>query len=252
MMFKSLLVVWKDFKTNLYYHVGTLNYDGEKYMFVYTIQSSSHRKVREAIRNGYRPHPAFPDLHKEYVSNKLFLAFDRRIPSKDRMDYDEILESLGLPKDADRMDILRETRGMISGDPYSFEEPLRLYDNQLLESNFYINGMRHQNLGTDWFQKIKSGDLLYAVPEKDNDVDPYAVRIETSSGLRLCYIPGIYAQAVSALIENDIPIKLTVQNIQPNKAPQWWVHVHLKSQLNLQALTKNSKRELEDLILKVA
>ncbi|MBU5343676.1 HIRAN domain-containing protein [Caldifermentibacillus hisashii] len=251
-MIKSLLVTWKDTKSNLYYHVGTLNYDGEKYLFVYTIQSNSHRKVKEALQNGYRPHPAFPDLHKEYISNKLFSAFDRRIPSHDRVDYDEVLKSLGLPKDADRMDILRETRGMISGDHYSFEEPLRLFHDNHFETNFYINGMRHQSLGEDWSTMVKPGDTLNAVPEKNNVADPYAVRIETVSGKCLGYIPGIYAQAVSALINNKMQLQLTVINTQPEKAPQWWVRVSLKGHLNLQTLTNNNRQELEELIQKVA
>lgn len=249
-MFKSLLVVWKDKKSLLYYHVGTLNYDGEKYVFNYTIQSQSHRKVKEAIRNGYRPHPAFPDLYKEYISPYLFPAFDRRIPSSDRVDYDEILKALNLPENADRMDILRVTRGMLSGDAYSFEEPLRLNQNNIIETNFYISGMRHQGLGENWKSKVNVGDDLIAIPEPENDKDPYAVRIETGNGVKLGYIPGIYAQAVSALLRNNCKLKLTIKNIRPSFAPQWWVHVSLIGELSIRQLQYHE--ELDGLILKVA
>src|SRR5690625_1287601 len=127
---KSLLVVWKNKATQIYYQVGTLNYDGEKYTFQYTYHRDTHRKLKEAMRNGYKLHPAFPDLNKIYISSALFASFDRRIPSIDRVDYNYVLNHLNLPLDADRMDILRETRGMLSGDAYSFEEPLRLYEDE--------------------------------------------------------------------------------------------------------------------------
>src|SRR5699024_9502782 len=117
---KSLLVLWKDKNTNLYYHVGTLNYNGEKYTFQYTYNNDSHRKIKDAMRNGYHLHPAFIELKNEYISSSLFYAFYRQIPSSDRVDYISILKDLGLPIEADRMDILRETRGTLSGDAYSF------------------------------------------------------------------------------------------------------------------------------------
>ncbi|WP_163969660.1 hypothetical protein [Oceanobacillus halotolerans] len=129
---KSLLVLWKSKHTNVYYHIGTLTFNGEVYVFQYTFHTDTYRKVHDALRNGYRLHPAFPKLEKKYESSTLFPAFDRRIPSHDRVDYQGILNSLGLPPEADRMDILRETRGILARDSYSFEEPLRLYKDDLV------------------------------------------------------------------------------------------------------------------------
>src|SRR5690625_1285664 len=140
LFFKSLLLVWRDKKSSLYFHVGTLNYNGTKYEFEYTHQSNANRKVHDAMKHGYRPHPAFVDLKKKYESSKLFPAFDRRIPSKDRVDYLKILKDLNLPVDADRMDILSKTRGIISSDPYFFEEPLRMNEmDNTLSTNFYVS-----------------------------------------------------------------------------------------------------------------
>src|SRR5699024_4073333 len=111
------------------------------YTFEYTHHSKANRKVNDALKRGYCLHPAFLDLKKKYVSSKLFLAFNRRIPSKAPVDYKKILEDLKLPADADRMDILCKTRGIISSDPYFFEEPLK--DNEAsteLTTHFYIMG----------------------------------------------------------------------------------------------------------------
>lgn len=251
---KSLLVLWQDKESTLYFHVGTLSYDGKKYMFEYTHHSNSLRNVHNALENGYRPHPAFPELEKKYESDNLFPAFNRRIPSSDRVDYIEILNNLQLPMDADRMDILRKTRGMLSGDHYSFEEPLRLNNKNNLQSHFYISGMRHQKLPANWSSKVYPNSKLTVVPEHDNKHDPYAVKIKTEDGQMLGYIPGVYAQAVKALIARGIDVKLTVSETQPTYAPQWWVRVHLcaslstgKDQMNVPIV-----KELEDLIFQVA
>ncbi|GAB3063529.1 HIRAN domain-containing protein [Virgibacillus ainsalahensis] len=248
---KSLLVLWKNKRTNVYYHIGTLGFDGNKYTFQYTYHSDAHRKVKEALRNGYRLHPTFPKLEKEYISTSLFAAFERRIPSIDRVDYDKILDDLGLPFEADRMDILRETRGMLSGDAYSFEEPLRLYDDHL-ETNFYINGMRHQGLPKKWPSLLQIGDRLHAIPEDDNEHDPYAVRIVTSGGLQLGYIPGVYAQAVKALLRRGTPLTLTVKDIRSTLAPQWWVYVGLSGELNSNEPSLYNDKELDGLLFRAA
>ncbi|WP_099159584.1 hypothetical protein [Virgibacillus ndiopensis] len=153
----------ENIKDGLYYHIGTLNYDGHFYTFEYTFRSESPRTVKEAIHKGYHLHPVFPVLEKTYKSEKLFPAFDRRIPGKSRVGYEKILEEFNLPAYADRMDMLRMTRGMLSQDQYSFEEPLRLNGNQLW-SNFYVNGMRHRTeLPKNCSELIHEGEPL--IPE---------------------------------------------------------------------------------------
>ena len=57
MSLKSLLFIWRDKKMRLYFHVGTLTFDGGKYMFEYTYHSDALRKVHDALEHGYRLHP---------------------------------------------------------------------------------------------------------------------------------------------------------------------------------------------------
>jgi hypothetical protein len=220
---KSLLVIWQNKETSLYYHIGTLTFDGITYFFTYTHHNDSPRTVMEAIRNGYFLHPSFPVIDKTYKSENLFPAFDRRIPSAEREDYNLILNDLGLDLNSDRMDILRVTRGMLSGDTYSFEQPLRLKNNKL-QTDFYINGMRYQNLPENWNMNIHKDDCLQLIPEPSNPYDKRAVRIETLSGIHLGYVPGFYAEAIKSLIEYNTRPILTIKEIRPKSSPQWWVH----------------------------
>jgi len=248
-----LLLVWRDKNTSLYFHVGTLTYNGAKYVFEYTHQSKANRKVYDAIKHGYRPHPAFADLKKKYESNKLFLAFDRRIPSDDRVDYQKILKELNLTTDADRMDILRKTRGIISGDPYFFEEPLRLDEkSNILTTHFYISGMRYRDLPKNWTSYVKVKDHLYLVQDKENIYDSHAIRLYTADDLWLGFIPGIYSQALHALMERNVKINVVVNEIRPTYAPQWWIRVSLEASLDLRKGQLFNVDELEDLIFYAA
>jgi hypothetical protein len=229
---KSLLFVWKNPENNLYYHIGTLNYDGEQYTFQYTYRIDSSKTVKKAIKDGYRLHPAFPELEKTYKSSFLFPAFDRRIPDSTRIGYNKILKELRLPSNADRMDILKETRGALAGDPYSFEEPLRINGTKL-SCHFYINGMRHQELPSDWSALMSEGDHLKLKMDMENPVDQYAVQILSQENLLLGYVPGIYARAVHALLQQGENISLQIIDKKPNHAPQWWVQVKLEANLKL-------------------
>lgn len=227
----SLLVIWQN-KTNLlYYHVGTLSFDGNYYTFTYTHHENSHRTVQEALQNGYHLHPSFPILEKEYKSENLFPTFDRRIPSLEREDFKEIITDLGLPAHPDRMDILKATRGILSGDTYSFEQPLRMKNN-VLQTHFYINGMRHRNLPGSWSSLIHVNEKLLLLPEPTNPKDSRAVRIETNSGLHLGYVPGFYAEAINSLIANKANITLTIREIRPDSSPQWWVSIEFSCDLS--------------------
>lgn len=248
---KSLLFIWQDEKTSLYFHVGTLTYDGDLYKFEYTHHGKAKRKVYDAIEHGYTLHPTFPKLKKKYESKKLFSTFARRIPSKSRIDFDNVLKNLSLPKNADEMDILQATRGIAGKSPYSFDEPLQLNDGNTLSNHFYINGMRHSELPDNWHNLIQIGDELILKPEPNNSVDSNAVKVITQENVHLGYVPGVYAKAIKALIKRGIDTKIMVKEINLNHTPQNWVKLSFQSILNKEDST-TTIIELEGLIAPVA
>lgn len=249
---KSLLVLWQNKKNNLYYHIGTLYYNGNQYTFEYTHHEGGHRKVGEAMRNGYRLLPAFPHLETVYTSDTLFAAFDRRIPSSDRVDFKEILQNLGLPAQADRMDILLETRGMLAGDSYSFQQPIRLSENRHLTTSFYINGMRHQQLPSNWSLLIQKAKNLKFIADNENSNDPYAVRIETGKGMMLGFVPAVYAPAIKSLLDHNLEFKISINDIRPDSAPQWWVSLSIEADLQESQVDFVNKTQLNGLVLQSA
>lgn len=231
---KTLLVVWQDENSRLYYHIGTLSHYDDHYEFVYTARQLGQRKLGDALERGYMIHPAFPQTDKVYRLKTLFPAFDRRIPSSDRSDFHAILTDLGLNESASQMDILRATRGRLAADTYSFEQPLRREEDGKLHSSFFIHGMRHQNLPDGWASWITKYSLLELIQEPTNDHDPNAVVIYTTGGKKLGYIPNFYSQAIFTLMENGASPLVRVSYLNEKSNPHWWVKVDFECEIPLE------------------
>lgn len=242
---QSLWLVWQNPATRLNYHVATLSFVNNNYEFSYTWQSKGGQKVRDALKNGYMLHPSFPDLQKNYVAEKLFAAFDRRLPSNIRTDYEQILDELNLTTQCTKMELLEQTRGKLSNDTYSFEKPLKVIDGKLVTS-FFINGMRHQpNLPSNWREIIETTNIITLKLEPENPVDHNAIAVYTGMGIKLGFVPRFYATAISALIKRDMKPILKVNYMNENATPDWWVKVDFESAVDM--LSPNELKEIDPL-----
>jgi hypothetical protein len=228
---QTLLVVWQNMQTRLYYHIGVLTYYNNNYEFNYTI-SSGHRKIKDALVSGYFLHPAFPDIYKVYKSKSLFPAFDRRLPSKDRSDFKAILFDLGLDETSTKMDLLKETRGRLANDTYSFEQPLRIKEDGKVYSSFFIHGMRHRDFPDTWSNWVSINDSLKLIQEPTNSHDPHAVGIYTHGGKHLGYVPGFYSKAIFSLLKNNAKPHVKVIYKNEKSTPHWWLKVDFECEIN--------------------
>ncbi|QMT17433.1 HIRAN domain-containing protein [Planococcus maritimus] len=227
---KSLWLVWQNVDTRLFYHVATLSFFDSQYTFQYTHQSEGPQKLKDALKNGYLPHPMFPDLEKEYKSKDLFGAFKRRLPSEIRADFPMILNDLHLTKDYSEMDLLERTRGKLGSDQYSFEKPLKVV-NGLLKTSFYINGMAYQNLPENWPDILKTNKKIKLQLEPDNPVDENAVAIYTDFGIKLGYVPRFYASGIAALLNNQMIPDLKINFVNEVGSSSWWVNIEFECEL---------------------
>lgn len=231
--YHTLLVVWQDKVSRLYYHIGTLSHYNNQYEFVYTHANPGQRKLGDALKCGYMIHPAFPQPEKVYQSKTLFPAFDRRIPSSDRSDFKLILTDLGLEDSATKMEILQETRGRLGSDTYSFERPLRIEEDGKLRSSFFVHGMRYQNLPEQWSSWISIYSSLKLILEPTNEHDPNAVGIYTNGGKQLGYVPNFYSEAISSLLKNNATPSVQVVYLNKKSTPHWWVKVDFECEVPL-------------------
>lgn len=230
---KTLLVVWQDEISRTFYTIGILSYYNKNYEFTYTSTKQGERKLGDALKQGYMIHPAFPETDKVYRSKNLFPAFERRIPSPDRLDFEDILYDLDLDKDASKMAILQATRGRLANDSYSFEQPLRKEKDEKLHSSFFIHGMRYNNLSENWDSGLTENMLLKLKLEPENRIDKNAVAIYTMDEKKLGYVPAFYSQAVFSLIKNGALPTIRIININEKSHPHWWVKVSFESDIPL-------------------
>lgn len=112
--------------------------------------------------------------------------------------------------------------------------------------------MRYRQLPQNWYDFIHVSDQLVPVQEKNNEYDRYAIKLYAPNNLWLEYIPGIYAQAITALIERGIDLKITVEEKRPKHAPRWWLRVRLEAVLDLDEGHSFHVAKLEDLVMPVA
>lgn len=214
---RSLLVVWQSRKTRSYFHIGTLSFFGSHYEFAFT--ANGEGKLNDALDNGYMIHPAFPDPNKVYKSEKFFAAFDRRLPSPKRSDFEHILIDLGIERPYTKMDLLEETRGRLANDTYSFERPLRIEEDGILHTSFFIHGMRYQELPSDWYNLIDVNSRVYLGQEPENEYDSHAVALYTQDGLQLGYVPAFYSKALFSLMENGADPIIKVSYLKEKSTP---------------------------------
>ena len=112
----KLTLFWKDLNGKSYI-LGYLYKENDKFCFD-IVEKEELKKATRAGCFGIGELNLFYNKHK---SDTLFSFFKRRIPSKDHVEIDKILEELGL-QEYDEMEILRKTKGVLSTDRYYLEE----------------------------------------------------------------------------------------------------------------------------------
>ena len=114
-----IYLIWKDYKTRQRYIIGELSKNG-KYEFKYRV-----KEMDNAIKNGFEPLVAFPNINEIYKSYDIFAAFSSRLPDKRRKDMKEILAKYKLEK-YDAFELLKKSGGKLPTDSLEFVEGLFL------------------------------------------------------------------------------------------------------------------------------
>ena len=111
----KLKLYWTDIKDNRYM-LGTLSYEDMKYYF-----EINEEELKTAINHGCFGIGELNLFYKKHVSDSLFQFFKRRIPSKDNINIEKILEELNI-KEYNEMELLKKTKGILNTDRYYLEE----------------------------------------------------------------------------------------------------------------------------------
>ena len=115
---RAIFVAWRNPETRRFTPVARLaQIVGDDcqncFEFVYI------RAAQEAMRHGFLPFLAFPELEELYRARQLFPMFGNRILPTSRPDFPEYLEQLGLPPATSSPVLDPESERRTPGDRYS-------------------------------------------------------------------------------------------------------------------------------------
>ncbi|SFX69659.1 hypothetical protein SAMN04487921_10944 [Bacillus altitudinis] len=170
---EKLLVSWKGPKSKENYFVGLISKnhspDGLNYKFIYI-----HEVVLQAKEEGFIPFVGLKDINKEYISDKLFSVFERRLPNQSRNIFKKTIDDYQLQKsDSVTWEYLKITKGRTATDNLSFLEPVYFEDNKLSYNGEIAAWSFTQKNNID----LKVNDQLILRIDERNEKDIQAVEI---------------------------------------------------------------------------
>lgn len=126
-------IAWRNRVRRSIHDVAVLDVDAGAYRFQYLAEVA-------ASVDGFRPFIGFPDINRVYESTRLWPFFDLRVMDRKRPDYPQYLRWLGLPPDADRIDVLSRSGGEQKGDTVSLAEAPHIGVDGATQTTFLVRG----------------------------------------------------------------------------------------------------------------
>lgn len=182
-MIRRYLVQWRNDVDPAITPIGVLT-AATTYRFTYL----GHAKYTA----GFRPFPAFPDLHVSYESTVLFDFFAVRVMDKRRPEYRSFVEALALPLDADTLTVLGRSGGRRKGDFVSVVEEPNVDPDGSTTHTFLVHGVRHvpnPRARDQALAATRPGAVLKVAPEPNNPVNPEALIVTAMDGTALGWVP---------------------------------------------------------------
>ena len=211
---QHLFVTWRH-PEGLIHPVGRLTQrvceGSQSFQFVY-FKSAEH-----LTKEGFPLLPGLPDLHRVYESEELFPVFRKRQMPRQRPDYGDYLEKLGLNLETDPFEVMARNEGRKLTDRIEvFTPPVRTASGDLT-TLFFARGIRHRDGASEAVAKLRTGDRLTLRDEPDNEVNRFAIFIDSTSGEPLGWVPNYLVDTVHDLRElNDHDaLTVTVEHVNP-------------------------------------
>ena len=213
-----LFVTWRH-PDGLIHPVGLLTQrvsdESQEFEFVYL-------KHAETL-DGFPLLPGLPDLHKSYVDEELFPVFRKRQMPRQRPDYEEYVETLGLDVETDPFEVMARNEGRKMTDRIEVFAPPRRTDSGYLTALFFARGVRHRDGASDAVAGLRPGDRLALEDEPDNSKNPRAILINTRNNEPVGWMPDYLLDTVHELrsLINDQDIEVTAEHVNPPDVPAY-------------------------------
>ena len=223
---KALFIAWQDTQSRRWAPVGRLTREGGIYRFVYT-------RGAEAIPC-FHPFGRMQDLHKAYKSEELFPIFANRILAKNRPEYRDYLNWLGLSESQyDALDELARTGGLRATDSLELFPCPEPVEGNNYEVYFFCRGLRHlHSENQERARLLKPGERLYLMQDLQNSHDSMAFLMRTDDPVTLVgYAPRYYSAEFTQLIKTTSAdqVKVIVEQVNNDAPIQYRVLCKLSS-----------------------
>ena len=214
-----IFLAWQDAQSRRWYPIGRLSCESDGvYRFVYV---EGFRRAE--VEAGLAPPIGFPDVDREYRSDRLFPLFANRVMSSSREDYPAYLARLNIADGPTApLEILARNRGLRPTDPFEvFPHPLvEGGGGRRFRTSFFVHGVRH---GPATAQKRAStlapGDPLLPMPDWCNPVDPHAIALRTEDRHIIGYVPRYYCADLMRVYRDRTVPTFVVEHVNPPPAP---------------------------------
>ncbi len=222
---QALFVAWQQPKSRRYFPVGRLglaaNADSDdiaRYEFAYI------RGALDAVKEGFQPFLAFPDLNRVYRSEDLPPFFANRVMPRSRPDFANAVAWLGLdPSTADEMTILARNGGVRATDSLElFPRPLLDATTACYQTWFLAHGLRYLHPSAHKrIAMLTTDDRLYILPDVQNPADSLALALRSDDRVFVGYVPRYLLEDTWQLLQEcgwDV-VKVFVDQLNPSPAP---------------------------------
>lgn len=207
-----LFVTWRH-PDGLIHPVGLLTQrvsdESQEFEFVYL-------KHAETL-DGFPLLPGLPELHRLYVDDQLFPVFRKRQMPRQRPDYAEYVETLGLDVETDPFEVMARNEGRKMTDRIEVFAPPRRTENGNLTALFFARGVRHLEGASDAVAGLRPGDRLSLLDEPKNSTNPQAILINTRNNKTVGWIPDYLLDTVHDLRDliGEDDIMITAEHVNP-------------------------------------
>jgi hypothetical protein len=212
---KAIYVATQDEKTRKWTPVGWLTKEDGVYRFGYT---------KGALRaQGFEPFGRMNDLQAQYLSSALPPLFANRTLPKNRPEYAEYMDWLGLtPGNDSDIQELGRTGGRRATDNIELIPCPEKNEAGECEVYFFSRGIRHAADATSLrVNSLAPPDRLYLCKDIQNTYDGAALMLRTSDPVAFVgYLPAYFTPAFSDLLTRHGPesVHVTVEKVN-TKAP---------------------------------
>ena len=231
----SLIMAWEapiSIEQRARWAIGEIKVESERtFCFRYyseneILSKNNGRTVGDLLATGFRGYPAFKlTWGTEFSGPLVFNAFSRRIPSHNRPDYVNFVESFRVPssREASLAELLSITSGRQLGDGFSFVDPLCDLPSEV-DIMLEIAGCRHYR---DAVSRLVVGDEVHLNAEPESDHDRFALQVVSKNGL-VGYVNRLQSKALSGAIHNSTYIGEIVRKNGTPERPRLYAAISLR------------------------